>query len=202
MTFRHSLILLAGLAVVASPLAACSPSGAAAGVGATAGVAMSQERGLKQALKDAKIRTGINQNLFLHDTKLFTDVGVEVNEGRVLLTGAVEKPETKLEAVRLAWEIEGVKEVLNEIQVTDEGGIVNYARDVWITNELRARITFDKHVRSINYTIETVNGVIYLMGIAYDKEELDRVTEHARNIKYVRQVISHVRLRKDPRRQS
>ena len=35
-------------------------------------------------------------------------------EGRVLLTGLVGEQETRIEAVRLVWEVEGVKEVIND----------------------------------------------------------------------------------------
>ena len=34
-----------------------------------------------------------------------------------------------------------------------------------------------------------------MIGIAQNKEELDRVISHARNIEYVRKVVSHVRLK-------
>ncbi len=61
-------------------------------------------------------------------------------------------------------------------------------------------MTLDERVRTINYNIETVNGVIYLIGIARDRDELDRVIEYARNIPYVRKVVNYVLLSSDPRR--
>jgi osmotically-inducible protein OsmY len=42
--------------------------------------------------------------------------------------------------------------------------------------------------------------VVYLMGIAQNRAELQRVTNHARNLSYVRKVESFVRLKDDPRR--
>ena len=50
-------------------------------------------------------------------------------------------------------------------------------------------------VYSINYTIDTVNGTVYLLGIAQDATELQRVRAHARALDYVRRVISHVRVK-------
>ena len=55
---------------------------------------------------------------------------------------------------------------------------------------------------NINYTIETVNRIVYLMGIAQDQAEIDRVTTHARQVRYVRRVVSHVQLKNDPHRKS
>jgi len=72
------------------------------------------------------------------------------------------------------------------------------ARDKWVTAQLRLKITFDGKVKSINYAIDTVNGTVYLMGIAQSQGELDRVQNHARAIDYVRRVISHVRIKKPP----
>ncbi|MBR46643.1 MAG: phospholipid-binding domain-containing protein, partial [Rhodospirillaceae bacterium] len=41
---------------------------------------------------------------------------------------------------------------------------------------------------------------IYLAGIAQDQQELDKVITHARRIKYVKKVISHILLKSDPNR--
>ena len=63
-------------------------------------------------------------------------------------------------------------------------------------------MTIDPEVFDINYSVETVNGVIYLMGIAQSKVELERVTDHARELAGVRRIISHVRMKDDPRRKT
>jgi osmotically-inducible protein OsmY len=49
---------------------------------------------------------------------------------------------------------------------------------------------------AINYNIETVNGTVYLIGIAKSQLEVDRVIAHARSLGYVKRVISHVRIKK------
>jgi len=56
-------------------------------------------------------------------------------------------------------------------------------------------MTFDTGIYSINYTIETVNSTVYLIGIAQNKTEHDRAKEHAAKIKFVQNVISHVRIK-------
>jgi osmotically-inducible protein OsmY len=106
----------------------------------------------------------------------------------------------RLDAIRLAWQANGVREVINEIKVSDKGGISAYARDSWVTAELKARLLFDKKVQSINYSVETVDGTVYLMGIAQNRDELDRVQSYARTLAYVKQVVSYVRMKGDPRR--
>lgn len=191
------------LAIFASAaLGACTPAGVIVGTGATAGVAASQERGLQGAFDDTVIRAEINRLWLEKSTNLFLDVGLEVHEGRVMLTGAVKNPETRVDAVRLAWQPAGVQEVINEIQVTDQGGLIDLGRDLWIAGELRRKIMFDREIRSINYSIDTVNGVVYLMGVARNAEELDRVIAYGRDISYVKRVVSHVRIQAPPSQSS
>jgi osmotically-inducible protein OsmY len=188
-----------GLALgLALALGGCTE--AIVGAGATAGVAVAQERSVGAAIDDTTIQLDINRRLFEKDEKLFTKINLEVVEGRVLMTGVVPKPDDKVEAVRLAWTAPGVKEVINEIQVQDKTSLTDFASDAWITTRLRATMLTDRDVSDINYSVETVNGTIYLMGIARNRAELDRVTNHARNIPGVKQVKSFVRLKDDPRR--
>jgi osmotically-inducible protein OsmY len=189
---------IAALVVVALLGSGCT--GALIGAGATAGVTIAQERSVGDAIDDATIHVDIGRRLFEKHESLFRRVGIEVVEGRVLLTGTVPKPENRIDAVRIAWTVDGVREVINEIEVTDKTGVIDYAKDVWITTQLRTKMLTDTQVSDINYNIETVNGVIYLMGIAQGQNELDRVTNYAREISGVRQVKSHVRLKDDPRR--
>lgn len=192
---RGALVLAAALVLGGG---ACAP--VVVGAGATVGVAAAQERTVGNAIDDATIQLQINQTLLETNGTLFAAVGVEVVEGRVLLTGAVPNPEDRVEVVRVAWQVDGVQEVLNEIQISDRGGFAAYINDVRISGQLRIRMLSDRNVADINYSIDTVNGVIYLMGIAQDQTELDTVVGYARSITGVTQVVSHVRLKDDPRR--
>ena len=74
------------------------------------------------------------------------------------------------------------------------------ANDLWIQNKLKARLLTDGEVKNINYIIDVTDSVVYLLGIAQSSTELDRVIAHARDVSGVKRVISHVRLKTDPRR--
>ncbi len=168
--------------------------GVAIGAGATAGTAAMQERGFGGAVDDTVIHGKIT-SAYLKNDVAFKLIAVKVHEGRVLLTGTVPKPNDRVAAVRHAWNTEGVSSVINEISVSDDSGILDLARDKWVSAQLRLKITFDSKIKAINYAIDTVNGTVYLMGIAQNNEELALVRNHARGIEYVRRVISHVRLK-------
>ena len=170
------------------------------GAAATTGLAIAEERSVGDAVDDLTIRAELNQLFFEKDIELYQDVSFSVIEGRVLLKGSVLTPEDRVQALRLAWQADGVREVINEIQVTDESGILDYARDTWISAQLKGKLLVDVDVLSINYSVETVNGTVYIMGIAQNEDELARVIEHARSIEDVKRVVSHAVLKDDPRR--
>ena len=180
-------------------LGGCIPALIAGGT--ETAVVVAQERSVGGAVDDAGILLAIKKRFARQDYKdLLANVEVKSVEGRVLLTGNVDKPDSQIEAVRLAWQVEGVKEVINEIQINDQAGIWNYTRDVWISTQIRSRMVLEKGVRSINYSIITVNQVVYVMGIAQDQKELDKVTTIASTTNYVQRVVSYVRMKDDPRR--
>lgn len=181
-------------ALAALALSACSATGMAVGAGAATAVAASEERGIGGAISDTAIETQVNALLLQHDFETFRKVAVKSYEGRALLTGQVQTPQMRLDAVRLAWQAGGVKEIINEIEVTDKGGAEAYARDVWISTQLRTKLLLDKEIKSINYSVETVGATVYLMGFARSPDELARVEAHARNLAYVRRVVSYVRI--------
>jgi hypothetical protein len=68
-------------------------------------------------------------------------------------------------------------------------------RDTWISSQIRSNLVFASQIRSVNYTIDTVNGSVYLIGSARTQAELDRVTETARNVPNVKRVVSYVEIR-------
>jgi osmotically-inducible protein OsmY len=191
---RFSLPVLSLCGVLALSLASCTPIGLAVGAGATVGTSAAQEGGLSRAFSDAKIQTQINDLWFRSNVDMFRKLDMTINQGRVLLTGVVQDPEHRVEAVRLAWQANGVQQVINEIRVDEGAGVVGYAKDIWITTRLRTAITLDKAVQSINYNIDTVKGTVYLMGAAQDRLELNRVIETARAIENVVRVVSYVKL--------
>ncbi len=170
------------------------------GGAATVGLAAAQERSIGDAVDDSVIGVQINSLLLDENFDLFTQVSSEVHEGRVLLTGAVNAAEDRVKAARLVWSIEGVKEVINEIEVNPDFSLLDSAKDTWITTKVRARLLTDPDIVDINYAIETVNGVVYLLGIAQSDAELKRTTWQIQQVNGVVRIVSHVVLKNDPRR--
>lgn len=175
-------------------LASCTPVGLAAGAGAALGISAAREGGISGTAQDIKIKALISDKWLQYDLETFAKLNMTVNQGRVLITGIVQDPDDRVEAVRLAWQVEGVSQVINEIRVAEGEGLPGYVRDQWITTRLRTKMTFDRDIQSINYTVDTVAGTVYLMGVAQNQAELNKVIQIARTIPNVQQVISYVKM--------
>ncbi len=182
------------VSLLASSLLLSGCIGAAVGAGAALGVSAAKEGGLRGSVSDEGIRVKISDLWFKKSTDIFRKLNLTVDQGRVLVTGVVPNPEDRVEAIRLAWQPKGVKQVINEVRVGNSDSFGTFAQDTWIAGQLRTRLTFEKYVQSINYSLEVVQGTVYLMGVAQDQQELDRVVSISRRIKGVKEVISYVKL--------
>ena len=174
-------------------------AGAVIGVGTAAVAATSTEKGFSTSVLDGLIFTKIQDKFLQADSSLSTALDVTVNDGAVLLTGKVKTPEEKILATRLSWEVRGVREVVNEVQVTDKSSLKDIAKDVAAGAQLRAKLIGDSKISSLNFSIDIVNGIVYLSGVARDTEEMNRVVSHARELKFAKQVVNYISLLSDQR---
>lgn len=186
----HKIISVLSIGCV---LSGCAP---VVFMGATTSVATSaaEERGLGGVISDAEIKSRVMSLYSQTDMPLNSHIEVVVRQGVVLLSGVVESQKEQIEAVRLAWMAKGVQEVHDEITVGSSAGLGSMAKDSWISTQLKTKILFDDKVSSINYNLHTIEGVIYLMGIAKSQQELDHVIDQARHISGVKKVVSYVRI--------
>ena len=173
--------------------------GAVAGVGAAAVAAGNTEKGLGTSISDGVIRVKLADRFIQTNTALFTNVSVAVNDGSVLLTGAVELPEHKVEATQLAWQTRGVIEVINEIEVSDKSSIKDIAKDLTAAAQLRAKLIAEQGVSSINFSVDVVNGTVFLTGIASSEEEMNTVVALARELRFATNVVNYIRISDDDR---
>jgi len=199
-SWHRPLLTLAVAAAVSAGLSACTPAGTAVGAAAATGVAAAQERSLTDAGRDLWIQTQINELWFRSDVDMMQALDMSVNEGRVLVLGQVPTQEMRIEAVRLVWQVEGVREVINEIEVGEKIGIGDSARDSLIAAELRSKLLLDREIQDINYSVDVVAGAVHIMGLAKDETERQRVVNHARSIGRVKRVVDHTWLMGDTRR--
>jgi hypothetical protein len=109
-----------------------------------------EERTVGTFIDDTVIAARLKNLYFNNNEKIFFNVDVEVNEGRVLLTGTVETSDIRIEATKLAWGISDVVTVINEIQISDNDNILDYADDLVITTKINAKLLKNKEINNLN----------------------------------------------------
>ena len=154
-----------------------------------------QERSSKQAAIDILIKAKIEEAMFSNDyDKLFSKVRVIVYEGRVLLVGTVVEESIKETANQISWNTKNVNEVANYITI-GKNDLIDYVKDTRISLELRAKMLTDKKVSEVNFSVTTENRILYLVGVAQNNKELNKVIEHASNIAGVKKIVNLIKLK-------
>ncbi|MDA1284090.1 MAG: BON domain-containing protein [Proteobacteria bacterium] len=170
----------------------CSGAQIATSSAGAAVAASEDEKSLGDAFDDITIGLGIKDRIFMYEAVLLTKINVNVENGKVLLTGILADQNQRVEVVRLAWKQVGVKEVINEIEIEESFNIKSYAEDKIIQVQLISKVLADKNIKKLKYNLEVQNKVIFILGVTSNEEELERVFEHARSIKGVNDIISYV----------
>ena len=197
MITRNFLFSMAVLTSSALALSGCV--GAAVGIGTAAVAASTTEKGFSTSVADGVIETKLVDRFIQNDAALAAGIEKSVNNGSVLLTGRVDTIEQKVLATKLAWEIKGVREVVNEVQVTQDSSLREKAKDLAASAQLRAALIGDQNVSSLNFSIDVVNGIVYLSGVASDEMEKERVIAHAQELRFAKKVVNYIILETDKR---
>ena len=180
-------LIIASLIVIG-----CSPANILVSGAGTSMVVAEGDRSLGTVVDDATIKVNIAAKFINSDDNLFVDVGTNVLEGRVLLTGLVDNQEIRIDAVRRVWEVDGVFEVINEIQIGNRATLKEYAQDVWITTQVRSVAAKAVGLRVISYNFETIQGKVYVAGITSRPEQLENLLIAIKSIKGVKEIINYV----------
>jgi osmotically-inducible protein OsmY len=156
-----------------------------------------REKTFKNTAEDIDITFSILKTFSLEKLKIpGNSIDVMVNEKRVLLSGIVSDHKMVDKAEELAWQARNVKEVINEIQVAKNksklNGFKTYSKDASITSQIEAKVLLVKDVSTMNIKINTVNSVVYLLGVAKSNYEINKITKLAAKIAGVKKVISHI----------
>ena len=156
-------------------------------------------RSLGTQIDDSIMEKNLLTRLTVEEKKYFLSVKTKVLDGRIFITGKVDKPEEKLKITKIAWETSGVRSVRNDIKIKEKFNFKQSAKDTLITSQLRAALIVNKNIKSGNYQIDTYKKNIYIYGIARNKDELEIVVDEANSILDVNKVIASILLVEDLR---
>jgi osmotically-inducible protein OsmY len=186
-SFRFPLRLVA-LALLVASLSGC----VAAVVGGTAAGVGHDRRSWTTVVSDRNIQATAYDN-FNKDKELAlkNNVSIVVYNGVMLLAGEVRTEELKQRAEQRAGGYEGVRRLVNEIEVREPEGFLSQRRDNSITAHVKTALLDIVDMPDFDPTrvnITTVHRTVYLMGLL-SHEEADRVAEIARNVAGVEKVV-------------
>ncbi len=165
-----------------------------------------REKTIDDTRDDLKIATKIGLNFISKGLKNpGNSIDITVNESRVMLTGIVRDPAKAKLAQELCWQVKGVNEVIDEIQIREDGkfklaDIGSAFYDYIITAEIETKFALAKDLRTLNYQVTTVNNEVYLLGVAIDEKEMNRAVSIASKVNGVNKVVNHIILANDSRR--
>ena len=156
-------------------------------------------RTLGTQIDDSIMDKSLDAKLLSTNKNYFLNVKTKIIDGRIFITGKVDKIEEKLNITKMAWETKGARSVKNDLKIKDEFNFKQSAKDLLITSQLRSALIFNKKTKAVNYNIDTYKKKIYIYGIAETTEERDQVIDEAKQILDVEDVISSILLVEDLR---
>ena len=186
------IIIINRFLIIIIPLTFLSCTELVVGSAAKVATINQEERSLGEVVDDVVVKASIKNKYFDTSDKIFFNVDVEVSQGRVLLTGTVENSDLRIEATRLAWSIEGVRSVINEIQISNNDNILDFADDLVIGTKITGKFILNEDIQSLNYNVEVVNKVVYLIGIARSSEEKQKAISISKDVFGVQEVIDYI----------
>lgn len=146
---------------------------------------------------DTWLATKIRSTLIFHRNVSSTKTGVDVAEGVVTLRGEAANQAQKDLTEEYVRDVEGVKEVRNEIVVAQkEPGVTETIAakidDASITAQVKATLLAHRSTSALKTKVKTEQGVVTVTGVAANEAEKSLVTKLVTDINGVVSVINNM----------
>ena len=145
---------------------------------------------------DAWLVTKVKTTLLFHRS-VSAKTEVDVKDGVVTLKGAAASPAQRELTTEYVKDIEGVKDVRNEMTVAGVAEEKNRSvgdkiDDSSITAQVKMTLLYHRSTSAINTKVTTTDGVVTLHGKARNTAELDLATKLANDVKGVNSVVNRM----------
>lgn len=108
--------------------------------------------------------------------------------GILLLTGEAPTTDLKNKVANFSANVEGVRQVVNEIRISGETGYLSRTNDVWLTTKVKSTLFAKTKLDANRVKVISEHGNVYLMGLV-TREEAATATQIAREVGGVTQVV-------------
>ncbi len=140
-------------------------------------------------LNDEEIETAAKVNIKKADPQLEqAHVSIDSFNGIVLLTGQVASEELRNLVADTVYKLNPVREIHNELVVSDPTNFVARSKDAWISTKIKAQLLADGDIESRRIHFVTENQVVFLMGIL-THAEADRIVDKVSHTADVQKVV-------------
>jgi len=173
--------------------AGCGP--ALVATGATAGYsAGTDERPIKTMFSDASITAEVKSTFIADSIVKARKIDVDTVRGVVTLTGVVETEAEVDRAIQLTRNTEGVKEVVNNLQLGSKT-IGEMVDDRWLGTKIDMKLINEPEIRSLNIDVDVDRGVVTLTGIVPNEAQRQKVIDLARTTEGTVKVIDNLTIK-------
>lgn len=142
------------------------------------------------AVHDDTLKADIARRIAQLGSRPYRAVTVEAWNGRVLLAGAVIKPEQRRRAEQAARAASGTGEVLNELVLAEDGALDLFLPDTVREVALRRQLGLDGEGAPV---LRVVHGVAFLLGAARGDAESEALKEAVGDAEGIKWVVNHLR---------
>jgi len=164
--------------------------------GSLVGSATTSTRGFTGTIEDTYLMSKIISKITLMKLSNFSNITVSVINGKVLLAGNIENQEKRLELIKKVWWIDGVKEVYNELEIGPQISFSEKTEDFIFEVKINNRLLLEPGIFSNNYSVDVVNGNVYIMGISSDIEEKTKIEGFLNSMDDIKKLVLLVDIQK------
>ena len=165
-------------------------------VGSLVGNASTSTRGFSGTIEDTYLMSKVVSKITLMKLSNFSNITVSVINGKVLLAGNIENQEKRLELIKKVWWIDGVKEVYNELEIGPQISFSEKTEDFIFEVKINNRLLLEPGILSNNYSVDVVNGNVYIMGISSDMEEKTKIEDFLNSMDDIKKLVLLVDIQK------
>ena len=164
--------------------------------GSIVGSASTSSRGFSGTVEDTYLMSKIVSKITLMKLSNFSDITVSVNNRKVLLAGNIENQEKRLELIRKVWWIDGVKEVYNELEIGPKISFSEKTEDFIFEVKIENRLLLEPGIFSNNYSVDVVNGKVYVIGISSNIEEKTKIENFLNSMNDIKKLVLLIDIQK------
>ncbi len=158
------------------------------------GYLLARDKTISETVIDSTILTKATNSLVKNNKDgKFSKINISVYDGRVLLVGYSSEKTYVQEAIKLIWQINNVKEVINEVSYEDGDKTQNHIKDFALLANIKSQIIWNSELKAKDVNITIYNGRIYILGNAENEDKIKAIAEISSGVKGVKKVISHIK---------